>query len=197
MKNLNYREILINSTISVIADEGLDKTTTKTIVNGTGVNEAYIYRFFDGKEDLLSKTFAFLDEELVRNIMDRIDVIDMKELNYEMRCWLIFDSLWRFLLGNKDKCLAYVRYYYSPYYQKYSAKEHQERYKPLVSKIGKVIKAEANTWMLLKHVLNVLLDFAVRVYEGEVSDSEDTTTHVFLLVYNSLKPYFKERELNV
>lgn len=197
MKNLNYREILINSTISVIADEGLDKTTTKTIVNGTGVNEAYIYRFFDGKEDLLSKTFAFLDEELVRNIMDRIDAIDMKELNYEMRCRLIFDSLWRFLLGNKDKCLAYVRYYYSPYYQKYSAKEHQERYKPLVSKIGKVIKAEANTWMLLKHVLNVLLDFAVRVYEGEVSDSEDTTTHVFLLVYNSLKPYFKERELNV
>ena len=197
MKNLNYREILINSTISVIADEGLDKTTTKTIVNGTGVNEAYIYRFFDGKEDLLSKTFAFLDEELVRNIMDRIDVIDMKELNYEMRCRLIFDSLWRFLLGNKDKCLAYVRYYYSPYYQKYSVKEHQERYKPLVSKIGKVIKAEANTWMLLKHALNVLLDFAVRVYEGEVSDCEDTTTHVFLLVYNSLKPYFKERELNV
>ena len=59
------RQTLIAKTISVIANEGLDKTTTKAITQGTGINEAYIYRNFKSKEDLLSKTFDELDEELV------------------------------------------------------------------------------------------------------------------------------------
>lgn len=40
------REKLIARTISVIATEGLDKTTTKAITTGTGINEAYIPSLF-------------------------------------------------------------------------------------------------------------------------------------------------------
>lgn len=40
------RNMLIARTISVIAGQGLDKTTTKAITDGTGINEAYIYRYF-------------------------------------------------------------------------------------------------------------------------------------------------------
>jgi len=194
VRNYNYREMLINSTISVIANEGLDKTTTKAIVAGTDISESYIYRFFADKEDLLAKTFDVLDNELVSEAMAHISIMYIEKMEYEARCWMFYSFMWRFVLSNREKCLAFIRYYYSPYFQKYSAKEHKKRYTPLVAKFEDAFKPEANTWMLLNHVLNVMLDFAIKVYNGDVANDDDTAEHVFRLVYNSIKPYFKEKE---
>lgn len=58
LKHHNVRSRLIDNTIMVIAANGLDKTTTKAIVKGTDINEAYIYSHFSDKEDLLSKTLT-------------------------------------------------------------------------------------------------------------------------------------------
>ena len=191
MSPQEMRQTLIAKTISVIANEGLDKTTTKAITQGTGINEAYIYRCFAHKEDLLTKAFETLDEELVRKAMQHISVMYMSELEYELRCRVFFEAVWKFLLGNKDKCLAFVRYYYSPYFAKYSAFEHKKRYSPLVEKFSEAFIEEANAWMLLNHILNVMLDFAVKVFSEEVENNDDTTEHVFRLVYYSIQPYLK------
>lgn len=191
MSPQEMRQTLIAKTISVIANEGLDKTTTKAITQGTGINEAYIYRCFDHKEDLLTKAFETLDEELVRKAMQHISVMYMSELEYELRCRVFFEAVWKFLLGNKDKCLAFVRYYYSPYFTKCSAFEHKKRYSPLVEKFSEAFIKEANVWMLLNHILNVMLDFAVKVFSEAVENNDDTTEHVFRLVYYSIRPYLK------
>ena len=44
MNQEELRSRLIDGTIRVIAQEGLDKATTKQIGTTTGINEAYIYR---------------------------------------------------------------------------------------------------------------------------------------------------------
>lgn len=191
MKHHNVRNRLIENTIKVIATEGLDKTTTKSIVLGTDLNEAYIYRFFSSKEELLKATFAFLDEELLQKSMQHIEVMYNQSLEYEMRCRFFFSSMWNFFLNNREKCLSYIRYYYSPYYNRYSADEHKERFLPLVAKFSDAFKTESNVWMILNHILNVMLDFAVKVFDGAVSNSEDTAEHVFRLVYFSIMQYFK------
>lgn len=190
MKNINMREMLIDRTISVIADLGLDKTTTKAIVSSTDINEAYIYRFFESKEDLLSKAFEKLDNELFSVVMNGTQIMYQSGIEYEMRSRLFFAKVWRFLLCNREKCLSFIRYYYSPYFKKYSSLEHQKRYEPLVEKFKEAFRAEANTWMLLNHILNVMLDFAVKVYNDDIPDNDDTSEHVFLLVYNSIFIYF-------
>lgn len=192
MNSQDMREILIARTIEVIANQGLDKTTTKAIVTGTGINEAYIYRHFSDKEDLLSRTFEKLDEELVEKVMLHIPVMYVRELEYEMRCRVFFTAVWNFLLGNREKCLAFVRYYYSPYFQKYSAKAHKERCKPIIEKFTDAFKEEADVWMILNHILNVMLDFAVKVFHNEMPDDDDYSEHVFRVIYCSVKQYFKE-----
>jgi AcrR family transcriptional regulator len=194
MNPQEVRQKLIAKTISVIAKEGLDKTTTKSITYGTGINEAYIYRFFDHKEDLLTKAFEAMDEELVKKMKQHISVINMSELEFELRWRVLFEAVWSFLCGNKDKCLAYVRYYYSPYFTKYSAFDHKSRYAPLVEKLSVVFTEGANVWMLLNHVLNVMMDFAVKVFSEAVDNNDDTTEHVFRLVYCSILPYLKKEE---
>ena len=196
MSPQDMRERLMSRTISVIAIEGLDKTTTKAITTGTGINEAYIYRHFSDKTDLLSKAFDKLDNELVNKVMQHLPVMYMEELDYELRCRIFFDAVWKFLLGNKEKCLAFVQYYYSPYFNKYSAKSHELRYTQVVDKFRDAFKADADVWMILNHILNVMLDFAVKVHNERMSSEDNYAEHVFRVVYRSVEQYFinnKER----
>lgn len=192
MKHYDVQSRLIDRTIIVIAENGLDKTTTKAIVKGTDINEAYIYRYFSDKEDLLSHVFDTLDEELVAKVMQHLPVMYMRELEYELRCRVFFEAVWKFLLGNKEKCLAFVWYYYSPYFTKYSAESHKRRYVPVVDKFKEAFKDEADVWMILNHILNVMLDFAVKAHNGQMSEEDNYVEHVFLVIYASVKQYFRE-----
>ena len=194
MKQDEVRRKLIDGTIHAIAREGLDKATTKQIGLVTDVNEAYIYRCFADKEDLLVKTFASLDEELVLATTTNFSLLQVEEIDFELRCWAYFHAIWKFLLGNKAKCLAFVQYYYSPYFTKYSAEDHKKRFRPLVEKLQAAFREEANVWMILNHDLTTMLSFAVKVFDDEVPDDEDTAEHVFRLVYASTRQYFKEQE---
>ncbi len=194
MKLDELRQGLIDGTIHVIARDGLDKASTKQIGLATSINEAYIYRCFEDKEDMFAKAFAYLDDELVAKAMQHVSVMYMREMEYEMRCRIFFTSIWRFILGNRNKCLAFIRYYYSPYFSRYSAEEHKKRYIPLVDKFKDAFREEANVWMIMNHILTTMLDFAVKVFDGAVSDSDDTAEHVFRLIYVSVRQYFKPKE---
>lgn len=63
-KHENIRQAFIQSAIRVVARAGLDKTTTKAIAADAGLNEAYIYRCFESKEDLLRAAFHMADVTL-------------------------------------------------------------------------------------------------------------------------------------
>ena len=87
-----------------------------------------------------------------------------------------------------------MRYYYSPYFSKYSAVDHKRRYRPLVDKFKDAFREDANVWMILNHILTTMLDFAVKVFDGAVPNDNDTAEHVFRLLYVSVRQYFKEKE---
>ncbi len=194
MKQDDLRQALIDGTIHVIAQNGLDKATTKAIGNATGINEVYIYRLFESKEKLFEKAFEHLDKQLVDKSLLHIDVMYMREMDYETRCRIYFLAVWRFLVGNKDEILMYVRYYYSPYFKKHSAGAHKLRFTPVVNKFRDAFKDEADVWMILNHILNVMLDFAVMVHNDEMPKEDDYTEHVFRVIYASIKQYFKREE---
>lgn len=192
MKQDELRFRLIDGTIRVIARDGLGKATTKLIGLETSINEAYIYRCFKDKEDMFAKAFDYLDEELVSRTMQFIEVMHMQNVDIETRCRVYFNAIWKFLLGNRDKCLAFVRYYYSPNFSKHSVEAHKKRYEPLIDMIRVAFKDEADVWMILNHILNVMLDFAVKVHNNQMSEDDDYAEHVFRVLYASVKQYFKD-----
>ena len=190
MKRDEIRQKLIEGTIHVIATGGLDKATTKQIGTETAVNEAYIYRCFAGKEDMFAKAYDYLDSELLDKTMEYVSVMYDTTTKFKQRCRIFFFGVWRFLLSNSEKCLAYVRYYYSPYFKKYSYIIHETRFKPLVEKFSDAFIGEADVWKILNHILNVMLDFAVKVHNGLMPDNDDYSEHVFRVIYESVKQYF-------
>ncbi len=194
MKSYDLRRSLIDGTIHIIAREGLDKATTKQIGTYTGINEAYIYRCFKDKEDMFAQTFEALDDLLYDGAMRHIDVMYMQSMDFEMRCRLYFASIWELLLEDRDECLAYVRYFYSPYFAKYSANKHKERFLPLVDKFKEAFCDEADAWMILNHILNVALAFAVLVHTDQMPKNDDYAEHVFRVIYQAVKQYFRNNE---
>ncbi len=191
MKQDDLSQALIDGTIHVIARNGLDKATTKAISKATGINEVYIYRLFENKERLFEKAFEYLDNQLLEKCLLHIDVMYMSEIDYETRCRIYFLAMWRFFIGNKDEISMYVHYYYSPYFKKYSAEAHKKRFLPLVNKFRDAFKEEAAVWLILNHILNVMLDFALMVHNDEMPKEDNYSEHVFRVIYQSVKQYFK------
>ena len=195
MKQDELRRGLIDGTIHVIARDGLDKASTKQIGIVTSINEAYIYRCFKDKEDMFAKTFDTLDDELIAKLMQHVSIMYVQDMEYELRCRFFFSAIWKFFIGNKEKCLTYVRYYYSPYFSKYSAASHKARYQPLINKFRDAFKDEADVWMILNHILNVMLDFAVKVHNDQMPGEDNYSEHVFRVIYRSVEQYFKQEEV--
>ena len=191
MKQDDLRQALIDGTIHVISKNGLDKATTKAISKATGINEVYIYRIFESKEKLFEKAFEYLDVQLVDKALLHVDVMYMNEIDYETRCRIYFFAMWRFLIGNKDEIFMYVRYYYSPYFKKNSAEIHKQRFVPLVNKFKDAFKDEAAVWLILNHILNVMLDFALMAHNDEMPKADNYSEHVFRVIYQSIKQYFR------
>ena len=191
MKQDEIRCRLIDSTIHIIAQEGLDKATTKQIGKHAGINEAYIYRCFADKEDMFARAFDKLDDELLTAAMKHIDVMYNQDMEYEARCRSYFDIIWKLLLEDRDECFAFVRYYYSQYFVIHSAEAHERRYIPLVNKFKDAFKDEADVWMILNHILNVMIDFAIKVHNNHMSGEYGYAEHVFRVIYQSVRQYFR------
>ena len=190
MKQDEIRRKLIDGTIHVIARDGLDKATTKQIGTETSTNEAYIYRCFAGKEDMFAKVYDFLDDELAAVTEKYLPVMYTPGVDFKQRSRQFFFGVWRFLLENSEKCLTYVQYYYSPYFKKLSYDSHKSRFKPLVEAFSSAFIGEADVWMILNHILNVMLDFAVKVHNDHMPENDDCGEHVFRVIYESVKQYF-------
>lgn len=194
MKKDEFRHRLIDGTFHVIAQYGLDKATTKQIGAYTGVNEAYIYRCFKDKEDMLTQMFDQLDEELFSVSMQHVEIMYAQNMEFEARCRGYFFAVWDILMEDRDELLAYVQYFYSPYFVRYSAKKHERRFKPLTKRFKDAFIDEADVWMILNHILNIMLDFAVKVHNGQMPGSDEYVEHVFRVIYESVRQYFKKDE---
>lgn len=187
MKHSDIRNTLLSRTISVIADQGFDGATTRAITGTTGINDAYIYRCFKGKEDLMAEAFATVDEDICRVLNNHTDskTVDLRAA---------FADLWRYFLNNPEKTRMYSRYWYSPYYQWNSAERHRETYAPLMEKIQSLLTDGANAELLMQVVLCGMITLALCVFDGSVPDNSKTAEEVGRLAYHAMCSYLRATE---
>ena len=101
MRSLNeVREALLNSTVRIVSQYGLERTTTKLIAADAQINEAYIYRCYDSKDSLLQATFHMEDvclaemceNRLAEHVRKSLPVMRIRGLNWKERCFLLWKS---------------------------------------------------------------------------------------------------------
>lgn len=192
------RNTLVENTIHLIAEGGFEKATTRAITHDgyippeVKLNEVYIYRIFGGKEELYAEAFRCLDCELINELNKDIDEFCHSSNSIKQNFKILFDHLWSFVLRNEDHCRCYVRYYYSVYYKGASQKMHHQFFDQIVKRLNPIFKPEADVKSLLHSVFTTLLDFAIRVYNGDIPDNQDSADHIFNVLYLSISSYFKQ-----
>lgn len=192
------KEILISNAISLIAEGGFEKATTKNLTNystapeGVKMNEAYIYRLFGSKENLYAAAFRRLDSEVYDAFKYAIDTVGDFSIETTKKFDEFFLLAWQFILRNGERCRCYVRYFYSIYFKDESLTEHNRLFEGLIKKISPIFKEEADVKAILHSVFTTLLNFAIRVYNGELENSEINRPHIFNVLYCMMVTYFKD-----
>ena len=190
-------KILINNTIRLIAEGGFEKATTKAITYSGGslpnvkLNEVYIYRLFGSKDHLYEKAFEELDKEFIYALKKCLATFKVSQETAKDTLYEIFLQTWQFLLKNEDKCRCYVRYYYSVYFKGCSLDRHNRYFDEIVDCFVPLFKEEADVRSIMHSVLTTLLDFAIRVYNGDLENNDINTLHIFNVLYCTMASYFK------
>ena len=193
------RELLISNAIHLIGEGGFERATTKELTKCSGdlpdlrMNEVYIYRLFGSKENLYAAAFDCLDKELLTAFQSGVNTVGGFEGDAQRKLKEFFALAWRFVLGNEERCRCYVRYYYSTYFKGQSVKTHEQLFAGMVEQMAPIFKQEADVASILHSVFTALLDFAIRVYNGELVDNDINRPHIFNVLYNMMATYFENR----
>lgn len=196
-KETYIRKILIDNAIHLIAEGGFEKATTKNLAyyseipSGIKMNEVYIYRLFGSKEALYESAFLFLDKELTEAFCNALATSGDFLLETKKNLYKFFLMAWQFILNNEDRCRCYVRYYYSIYFKGKSLENHTQHFNLIVDNFSSLFIEEADVKSIMHSVFTALLDFAIRVYNGEIKDEEYNRIHIFNVLYCMMMTYLK------
>ena len=197
-REAEVKELLVSNAIHLIAEGGFERATTKELAHCGGhlpdlkMNEVYIYRFFGSKEHLYESVFRQLDTELFYAFRDNGRFVGGFGQDTKERLYKFFLKTWHFVLGNEEKCRCYVRYYYSIYFKGDSQKTHEKLFEEVIAGMAPLFKEEADVTAIMHSVFTSMLDFAIRVYNGELEDSEINRPHIFNVLYCMMMTYFKD-----
>lgn len=194
-KTQALRRELIEGTIKTVATLGLENTTTSAICKISGLNVAYIYQCFEDKEDLIAKSFAFVDEEFLSLILKNYTVLNYESIDYESRCRVLFTKCWDHLMVHPNELIFYVRYYYSISFQKYAYTEHMARYKKLFEKMKTAFPDSVDVQKVMHHILDTLLGEAMKQIENPKVDNSIAGVLSFQLIFSVVKSYVKQNKL--
>lgn len=181
------KRVFLESAVRVVARDGLEKATTKNIAKEAHLNEAYIYRCFPGKDELLSEALHQEDVNFVRLLLELLDANHALGLNFKERAYVLWKRSWDFILELSDDFLFYVRYYYSTCRGK-AYEEHLECYKPVVERCRPYFKEGVNMDILVHQIFSTMLFFGCRVITGELTHDEETACKTFEQIYYFVEP---------
>ena len=191
------KEILIENAINLIAEGGFEKATTKNLthynqnVKDVKMNEVYIYRLFGSKEELYQTAFMVLDKEFIEAARTALVSSWGIEGDGIKKIYDFFLKVWNFVMKSEARCRCYVRCYYSIYFKGEALKNHEKHFNIIVEAFKPLFKEEADVTAIMQSVLTTMLDFAIRVYNGMVENSEENTQHIFNVLYCIAMTYLK------
>lgn len=188
MKQENIRQKLMESAIHVVAAEGIHKATTKAIATHSGINEVYIYRTFEDKDDLFSQTFALIDNELIACILKYQPIMNMQGIEIEKRCYIFFKSCWKNTL-DYDKCSFFIKYYYSHYFNSYSPIKRRKAYSKVIESFTPAFNEGTDVWRIFNRILDIVYSTIIKILRDEIPDNDETADDVFRVLYSAIEPF--------
>ena len=178
----------MNTTYVVVAENGIDTFSMKTVTTRLGVSEGLIYKYFDTREGLLFKSFVAFEAqifELMKNYAE--ETIEGETL--EQRRERIWKGYFNFLLENNYKSLFYFEYRWSyryADYRKMANSVNSEYYDSLQEFAKAILGHPAKSTMDRENVSWVIENtgfYVKKVLLGDMEKSDEIIHKVYQLIF--------------
>lgn len=194
MNKIEMRDAFIKATINIIANEGIDKTTTKRISDvAGGLNESYIYRIFKSKENLYKESFLTASKKLNHKFLELVSLLQTSNISPEDQWWLFITGFWNIVYQHQNQCKCYLHYSCSPYYHKWALDEHQVQYQDIIQAFERIFHKGTNIELLYNYIFNTVLYFVFQEINSETKTGIKTAEQVYELIYSVIKPHLLQQ----
>lgn len=188
------REKIIRAAIEIGAQEGVSAVTTRKIAKSCSIAEGTIFFHFGTIKDLLSNAFMKIDKAKAEALSgigrELFDHPDERMVTFEI--WRTYLEFW---LGRPLETKYYASFFRSALYdyKVHTATEEDGlstyiKYRELME--GRRILDSAyqiigyvNIW---QHIINTTINFAIKISDGEIEQSEDVKEFIFELIFERL-----------
>lgn len=185
---IEMKQHFIKSVVRVVAKYGLEKTTTKAIAAEAKLNEAYIYKCFSGKDELLWEALHMEDVNFAVLLHETLPVMQRSDIPWKERAFILWKTCWDFILEEPDDCIFYIRYYFSACCLGSTHQSHMRDFQPIIEKTRPSFKEGTHMDMLIHQIFSTMLFFASRVMSNDLENNEATTKWTFEQIYSFIAP---------
>lgn len=189
------KQVFRKSAVHVVAREGLEKATTKAIAGYAGLNEAYIYKCYSGKDELLNDALHMEDENFVALLHETLPVMQAPGMPWKSRAFVLWKRSWDFILEEPDDCIFYIKFYFASIGVNSVYRKHLDSYQPLIESVRPSFKPGTNMEMVVHQIFCTMLFFASRVMDGDLENNDETTLWVFEQIYCFIVPHVRPERL--
>ncbi len=190
MVNAGRREEFINTTMQLIAQNGLGGFAMKQVTSKMGVSEALIYKYFETKEKLLYACF----ESFHMRVAALFKNFDLPEISSPRDMYMAIRSLWftyfEFLVNGDYRTIYYFDYRDSPYIREVmshdgeAASTYFRYFADIIHSINERVRftersSEDHLWT---YVLDTSGIFAKRIIRGELPRTRESYEEIWKLI---------------
>ena len=108
---LDKRTAIMESTLTLLSEQGFHGTPISLIAQHAGVGAGTIYRYFSNKEELINELF----KEIKRNVLKAMLTNYGEEGTYKERFKHLWKNMLRFFMDNPKGFQFIEQYRYAPY----------------------------------------------------------------------------------
>lgn len=187
---------IILAAIKAVRQYGLEGVRIQHVSQLAGISAGAIYRYFDGKEQLLVECFTYVDRQAAE-IFEDLSFDPMRMLTDPLgavkELWLPY---FRFWTSHPDETVFYHRFRDSAFFPKYDRTRDFTYFNTFIRMVHLFKRAfpaldQMNQDLLWLHVLTSTVMYAKYVVEGTLPNSQDTEDTIFQLLTTGLSGYLK------
>lgn len=190
---------IICAAIKAVRQYGLEGARIQNISELAGLSPGALYRYFDGKDDLMVACFTYVDKQAAA-IFDRIRFnphsLMTDPIGAVKKLWVPY---FRFWVNRPDETVFYHRFRDSAAFPAYDRVRDASYFSSFVTVIHAFMETfpglrRINPDLLWLHVLTSTVMYAKYVVEGTLPDTEETEDTVFQLLSVGLSGYLRPPE---
>lgn len=196
IKRITNKELLLDTTMQIIAEGGLAFFSMRQVTDACGVSDSLIYRHYETKEKLLFQCYLRVEQKIQALFeQEAIPVIETREdlCRHIHDIWIKYIS---FLVQNPYQTIFYFEYRDSKYYR---SEKTVDRMPFCFWSARAFLEQHANCKLRLEYCRMYLSDvtgsFARRMIGGELSSDSESMELIWNLLWSGFSNLVKSGEV--